>query len=202
MFLENAKKGWIEVICGSMFSGKTEELIRRLRRAQFANMKVEIYKPAIDIRYSEDEVVSHDSHSIPSTPIDSPASMLLLSSDVDVVGIDEAQFFDDTIVEVAQTLADRGIRVIIAGLDMDFTGKPFGPMPALMAVAEDVLKVHAICVKCGSIANHSHRLSSCDQLVVLGEKDTYEPLCRHCFNEAVKNAGKGATRNRNLTISG
>ena len=175
-----------------MFSGKTEELIRRLRRAQFANMKVEIYKPAIDIRYSEDEVVSHDSHSIPSTPIDSPASMLLLSSDVDVVGIDEAQFFDDTIVEVAQTLADRGIRVIIAGLDMDFTGKPFGPMPALMAVAEDVLKVHAICVKCGSIANHSHRLSSSDQLVVLGEKDTYEPLCRHCFNEAVKNAGKGA----------
>lgn len=175
-----------------MFSGKTEELIRRLRRAQFANMKVEIYKPAIDIRYSEDEVVSHDSHSIPSTPIDSPASMLLLSSDVDVVGIDEAQFFDDTIVEVAQTLADRGIRVIIAGLDMDFTGKPFGPMPALMAVAEDVLKVHAICVKCGSIANHSHRLSSCDQLVVLGEKDTYEPLCRHCFNEAVKNSGKGA----------
>ena len=191
MFLENAKKGWIEVICGSMFSGKTEELIRRLRRAQFANMKVEIYKPAIDIRYSEDEVVSHDSHSIPSTPIDSPASMLLLSSDVDVVGIDEAQFFDDTIVEVAQTLADRGIRVIAAGLDMDFTGKPFGPMPALMAVAEDVQKVHAICVKCGSIANHSHRLSSSDQLVVLGEKDTYEPLCRHCFNEAVKNSGKG-----------
>ena len=188
MFLENAKKGWIEVICGSMFSGKTEELIRRLRRAQFANMKVEIYKPAIDIRYSEDEVVSHDSHSIPSTPIDSPASMLLLSSDVDVVGIDEAQFFDDTIVEVAQTLADRGIRVIAAGLDMDFTGKPFGPMPALMAVAEDVQKVHAICVKCGSIANHSHRLSSSDQLVVLGEKDTYEPLCRHCFNEAVKNS--------------
>ena len=126
MFLENAKKGWIEVICGSMFSGKTEELIRRLRRAQFANMKVEIYKPAIDIRYSEDEVVSHDSHSIPSTPIDSPASMLLLSSDVDVVGIDEAQFFDDTIVEVAQTLADRGIRVIIAGLDMDFTGNSWG----------------------------------------------------------------------------
>ena len=182
MFLENAKKaGSIEVICGSMFSGKTEELIRRLRRAQFANQKVEIYKPAIDIRYSEDEVVS----SIPSTPIDSPASMLLLSSDVEVVGIDEAQFFDDTIVEVAQTLADKGIRVIVAGLDTDFTGKPFGPMPALMAVAEDVQKVHAICVKCGSLANHSHRLTKSDKLVVLGEKDLYEPLCRHCYNEAI-----------------
>ena len=157
MFLENVKKpGWIEVICGSMFSGKTEELIRRLKRAQFANLKVEIYKPAVDVRYSEDQVVSHDFHSIPSTPIDSPASMLLLSSDVDVVGIDEAQFFDETIVEVAQTLADRGIRVIIAGLDTDFSGKPFGPMPALMAVAEDVQKVHAICVKCGNLANHSH----------------------------------------------
>ena len=132
MFLENAKKaGSIEVICGSMFSGKTEELIRRLRRAQFANQKVEIYKPAIDVRYSDDQVVSHDSHSIPSTPIDSPASMLLLSSDVEVVGIDEAQFFDDTIVEVAQTLADKGIRVIVAGLDTDFTGKPFGPMQPL-----------------------------------------------------------------------
>lgn len=186
MFLENAKKaGSIEVICGSMFSGKTEELIRRLRRAQFANQKVEIYKPAIDVRYAEDQVVSHDAHSIPSTPIDSPASMLLLSSDVEVVGIDEAQFFDDTLVEVAQALANRGIRVIVAGLDTDFTGKPFGPMPALMAVAEDVQKVHAICVKCGSLANHSHRLSKSDKLVVLGEKDIYEPLCRHCYNEAV-----------------
>ena len=151
MFLESAKKpGAIEVICGSMFSGKTEELIRRLKRAKFAKQKVEIYKPCIDVRYSEDEVVSHDSHSINSTPIDSPASMLLLSSDVEVVGIDEAQFFDDTIVEVVQTLANRGIRVIIAGLDTDFMGKPFGPMPALMAVAEDIQKVHAICVKCGS----------------------------------------------------
>lgn len=174
------------MICGSMFSGKTEELIRRLRRAQFANQKVEIYKPAIDVRYSDDQVVSHDLHSIPSTPIDSPASMLLLSSDVEVVGIDEAQFFDDTVVEVAQTLADRGIRVIVAGLDTDFTGKPFGPMPALMAVAEDVQKVHAICVKCGSLANHSHRLTKSDKLVVLGEKDLYEPLCRHCYNEAVE----------------
>ena len=186
MFLESAKKaGSIEVICGSMFSGKTEELIRRMKRAQFAKQKVEIYKPCIDVRYSEDEVVSHDSHSIPSTPIDSPASMLLLSSDVEVVGIDEAQFFDDTIVEVVQTLANRGVRVIIAGLDTDFLGKPFGPMPALMAVAEEVQKVHAICVKCGSPANHSHRLSESDQLVVLGETDIYEPLCRHCYNEAV-----------------
>ena len=174
------------MICGSMFSGKTEELIRRLKRAQFANQRVEIYKPAIDIRYSDDQVVSHDFRSIPSTPIDTPASMLLLSSDVDVVGIDEAQFFDDTIVEVAQTLANRGIRVIIAGLDTDFAGKPFGPMPALMAVAEDVQKVHAICVRCGSPANNSHRLSQNGDLVVLGEKDVYEPLCRHCYNEAIK----------------
>ncbi|MDY5357376.1 MAG: thymidine kinase [Candidatus Cryptobacteroides sp.] len=187
MFLEKAKKaGSIEVICGSMFSGKTEELIRRLKRAQFAKQKVEIYKPCIDVRYSEEEVVSHEGHSIMSTPIDSPASMLLLSSDVEVVGIDEAQFFDDTIVEVVQTLADRGVRVIIAGLDTDFMGKPFGPMPALMAVAEDIQKVHAICVKCGSPANHSHRLTSNDKLVVLGEKDVYEPLCRHCYNAALE----------------
>ncbi len=186
MFLEIAKKaGSIEVICGSMFSGKTEELIRRMKRAQFAKQKVEIYKPCIDVRYSEDEVVSHDSHSIPSTPIDSPASMLLLSSDVEVVGIDEAQFFDDTLVEVAQTLANRGIRVIVAGLDTDFMGKPFGPIPALMAVAEEVQKVHAICVKCGSPANHSHRLSKSNELVVLGETDIYEPLCRHCYNAAL-----------------
>ena len=186
MFLENSKKaGSIEVICGSMFSGKTEELIRRMRRAQFANQQVAIYKPTIDVRYSEDEVVSHDSHSIPSTPINSPASMLLLSSEIEVVGIDEAQFFDETLVEVVQTLANRGVRVIIAGLDMDFQGKPFGPMPALMAVAEDVQKVHAICVKCGSPAQVSHRLSRNDSLVVLGEKDIYEPLCRHCYNDAM-----------------
>ena len=187
MFLESPKKaGSVEVICGSMFSGKTEELIRRLKRAQFAKQKVEIYKPCVDVRYSEDQVVSHDSHSIPSTPIDSPASMLLLSSDVEVVGIDEAQFFDDTLVDVVQTLADRGIRVIIAGLDTDFLGKPFGPMPALMAIAEDIQKVHAICVRCGSPANHSHRLVKNDALVVLGEKDEYEPLCRHCYNEAIE----------------
>ena len=186
MFLESAKKaGSIEVICGSMFSGKTEELIRRMKRAQFAKQKVEIYKPCIDVRYSEDQVVSHDSHSIPSTPIDSPASMLLLSSDVEVVGVDEAQFFDETLVDVVQTLANRGIRVIVAGLDTDFMGKPFGPMPALMAVAEDIQKVHAICVKCGSPANDSHRLVASDALVVLGEKDEYEPLCRHCYNAAV-----------------
>ena len=173
-----------------MFSGKTEELIRRLKRAQFAKQKVEIYKPCIDVRYSEDQVVSHDSHSIPSTPIDSPASMLLLSADVEVVGIDEAQFFDETLVDVVQTLANRGLRVIIAGLDTDFLGKPFGPMPALMAIAEDIQKVHAICVKCGSPANHSHRLVKNDALVVLGEKDEYEPLCRHCYNAAIETEGK------------
>ena len=187
MFLESAKKaGSIEVICGSMFSGKTEELIRRMKRAQFAKQKVEIYKPCIDVRYSEDKVVSHDFHSIPSTPIDSPAKMLELSSDVEVVGVDEAQFFDSSIVEVVQTLANKGIRVIIAGLDTDFLGKPFGPMPALMAVAEDIQKVHAICVKCGSPANHSHRLSKSEELVLLGEKDEYEPLCRHCYNASIE----------------
>ena len=188
MFLESAKKaGSIEVICGSMFSGKTEELIRRLKRAQFAKQKVEIYKPCIDVRYSDDKVVSHDSTSIPSIPIDTPAKMLEISDDVEVVGIDEAQFFDASIVEVVQTLANKGIRVIIAGLDTDFLGKPFGPMPALMAVAEDIQKVHAICVRCGSPANHSHRLIANDELVVLGEKDEYEPLCRHCYNAATAN---------------
>ena len=186
MFLENAKKsGCIEVICGSMFSGKTEELIRRLRRAKFAHLKVEIFKPMIDVRYSEEEVVSHNATSILSTPVESSSSILLLSHDVDVVGIDEAQFFDDGIVEVCQKLANSGVRVIVAGLDMDYLGKPFGPMPALMAVAEDIQKVHAICVKCGSPANHSHRLVASDALVVLGEKDEYEPLCRHCYNAAI-----------------
>ncbi len=185
MFSEKAKKpGCIEVVCGSMFSGKTEELIRRLKRAKFANLRVEIFKPGIDIRYSTDEVVSHDSNSILSTPVDSSASILLLSGDVDVVGIDEAQFFDDGIVDVCKQLASSGIRVIAAGLDMDYLGKPFGPMPALMAVADYVDKVHAICVKCGDPALHSHRLSASDKLVELGEKDIYEPLCRHCFNKA------------------
>ena len=187
MFLEIAKKaGSIEVICGSMFSGKTEELIRRMKRAQFAKQSIKIYKPCIDVRYSEEDVVSHDAHSIPSTPIDTPAKMLDMIGQVEVIGIDEAQFFDGSIVEVVQTLANNGIRVIIAGLDTDFLGKPFGPMPALMAVAEDIQKVHAICVKCGSPANHSHRLSKSNELVVLGETDIYEPLCRHCYNSAIK----------------
>ena len=187
MFLENYKKtGSIEVICGSMFSGKTEELIRRMRRAQFANQKIRIYKPSVDVRYSEDKVVSHDFHSIESKPISDSAAMLeSLSDGIQVVGVDEAQFFDEKIVEVCSKLADNGIRVIIAGLDMDFLGKPFGPMPALMAIAEDVLRVHAICVRCGAPAAHSQRLSKDSSLVVLGEKDVYEPLCRHCYNEAV-----------------
>lgn len=185
MFLESASKaGWIEVICGSMFSGKTEELIRRLKRAQFARQRVEIFKPKIDIRYSEEEVVSHDANSIRSTPVENSGNILLLTGEVDVVGIDEAQFFDANIVAVCQKLADNGIRVIVAGLDMDFLGNPFGPMPQLMAIAEYVTKVHAICVHCGNIAQHSHRLTANDRLVMLGEKDTYEPLCRHCFNKA------------------
>ncbi len=184
MFLENAKKsGHIEVICGSMFSGKTEELIRRLRRAKFANLRVEIFKPMIDVRYSEEEVVSHNANSILSTPVEASSSILLLCHDVDVVGIDEAQFFDDGIIEVCQQLANRGIRVIVAGLDMDYLGKPFGPMPTLMAIAEHVDKVHAICVRCGDPAQHSHRLTNSDKLVELGETDKYEPICRHCFNK-------------------
>lgn len=186
MFSENNKKsGCIEVVCGSMFSGKTEELIRRVRRAQFANQKIAIFKPAVDNRYSDVEVVSHDSHSIISRPIDDPRRMLEIGPDIQVVGVDEAQFFDEALVDVCQALANRGVRVIIAGLDTDYLGKPFGPMPALMAVAEDVQKVHAICVKCGSLANHSHRLSKSKDLVVLGEKDIYEPLCRECYNKAV-----------------
>ncbi|MCQ2185286.1 MAG: thymidine kinase [Bacteroidales bacterium] len=188
MYLENSKHtGSIEVICGSMFSGKTEELIRRLRRAKFANMNVKIFKPCIDVRYSEDLVVSHDAHSIESTPIKDAADMLCCLNDgTQVVGVDEAQFFGDNLVDVANTLADHGIRVVCAGLDMDFLGKPFNPMPALMAVAEDVQKVHAICVRCGSPAGYSHRLSKSEDLVVLGEKDVYEPLCRQCYKEALK----------------
>ncbi|MFI3280581.1 MAG: thymidine kinase [Rikenellaceae bacterium] len=187
MFLENANRnGWIEVICGSMFSGKTEELIRRMRRAQFANQKVEIFKPRIDVRYSVEGVVSHDANAILSTSVESPQNILLLSSDVEVVGIDEAQFFDSSLVDVCRQLADSGVRVIIAGLDMDFLGKPFGPMPALMATAEYVTKVHAICVRCGNLAHHSHRLSADESQVLLGEKESYEPICRHCFAEAMK----------------
>ena len=186
MFEERTNKaGWIEVICGSMFSGKTEELIRRLKRANFAHQRVQIFKPAIDTRYSDKDVVSHDKNSIESNRVDSSQNILLLATDVDVIGIDEVQFFDDGIVDVCNQLADRGVRVICAGLDMDYLGKPFGPMPALMAVAEHVTKVHAICVKCGQPAQHSHRISGGDKLVMLGEQDKYEPLCRHCFNAAM-----------------
>ncbi len=189
MFIERyisgkKKIGSIEVIAGSMFSGKTEELIRRLKRAKFAKQKVEIFKPAIDTRYSETEVVSHDENSIRSTPVENSANILLYSGDADVIGIDEAQFFDKGLVEVAMKLADLGIRIIVAGLDMDFKGIPFGPIPGLMAVADDVTKVHAICVKCGNIAQFSHRLSDKEQIVLLGEKDIYEPLCRRCFKDA------------------
>ena len=190
MFSENHKKsGCIEVVCGSMFSGKTEELIRRLRRAQFANQVIAIFKPAVDNRYSDVEVVSHDFHKISSTPISDPKKMLEVGPEVQVVGIDEAQFFDESLVEVCQKLADRGIRVIVAGLDTDYLGIPFGTMPRLMAVAEDVQKVHAICVKCGNLANHSHRLSKSKDLVLLGEKDVYEPLCRDCYNKAIAEDG-------------
>ncbi len=189
-FLENSvdnagKRGSVEVIVGSMFSGKTEELIRRLRRAMFAGLKVEIFKPAVDTRYSEDKVVSHDEKSIMSTPVENASSILLLTSGIEVVGIDEAQFFDNSLIEVCTMLADNGTRVIVAGLDMDFSGKPFGPIPALMAVSEYVTKVHAICVRCGNLANYSHRKIKNDKVVVLGEKDIYEPLCRSCYIKAV-----------------
>ena len=183
---EARRPGRIEVVCGSMFSGKTEELIRRMRRAQFAKQRVEIFKPAIDVRYSEEDVVSHDQKHIPSTPIDSSASILLLASDIDVVGIDEAQFFDMGLVDVCNELAYRGIRVIIAGLDMDFRGQPFGPMPALCAIADDVTKVHAICVRCGALAYVSHRKVDSDRRVLLGETQEYEPLCRECYQKALK----------------
>ena len=179
------RRGSIEVVCGSMFSGKTEELIRRMKRAQFAHLNVEIFKPAIDVRYSEEDVVSHDHNSIPSTPVDSSQNILLLANDVDVVGIDEAQFFDMGIVDVCNELARRGIRVICAGLDMDFKGVPFGPMPALMAIADEVYKTHAICVRCGDLAYVSHRTVNSDKRVLLGETDSYEPLCRACYEKAI-----------------
>ena len=182
---EMRRPGRIEVVCGSMFSGKTEELIRRMKRAVFAHQKVEIFRPAIDTRYSDEDVVSHDSNSIRSTPVESSASILLLSSDIDVVGIDEAQFLDDGLVDVCNQLANRGVRVIIAGLDMDFKGVPFGPIPALCAIADDVTKVHAICVKCGNLAYLSHRIVSGDKRVMLGEQTEYEPLCRECYQKAV-----------------
>ncbi len=190
MFLENSinrgeKRGWIEVVCGSMFSGKTEELIRRLKRAKIAKQKVEIFKPKIDTRYSSEEVVSHDENAILSTPVETAAAILLLTSGVEVVGIDEAQFFDMGLIEVCNTLASNGIRVIVAGLDMDYRGRPFGPIPGLMATAEYLTKVHAICVRCGNLANHSHRIGLDEKLVLLGETDMYEPLCRYCFTKAV-----------------
>ncbi len=176
------KNGSIEVICGSMFSGKTEELIRRLKRAKIAKQKVEIFKPGIDVRYSETDVVSHDETSIPSVAIDASSSLLLLvEDDVDVIGIDEAQFVDDNLAHVCVKLANKGVRVIVAGLDMDFKGVPFGPMPALCAVADYVTKVHAICMKCGSPAVFSHRLVDSDRRVMLGEAQEYEPLCRSCY---------------------
>lgn len=190
MFLENTVNhkeqfGWIEVICGSMFSGKTEELIRRLKRAQFARQKVEIFKPAVDVRYDEEMVVSHDSNEIRSTPVPAAANIPILADGCDVVGIDEAQFFDDEIVRVCNDLANKGIRVIVAGLDMDFKGNPFGPMPNLMATAEYVTKVHAICTRTGNLAQYSYRKATSDALVLLGEVDEYEPLSRAAFYKAM-----------------
>lgn len=187
MFIEpryhpHQRKGWIEVVCGSMFSGKTEELIRRIKRAKIANQKIEIFKPALDTRYDEVNVVSHNENAIPSTPVSSSLNILLMANDADVVGIDEAQFFDDQLVYVCEKLAEQGIRVIVAGLDMDYLGKPFGMMPRLMAVAEYVTKVHAICVICGDLATHTFRKVQNNNLIMLGEKDTYDARCRNCFN--------------------
>lgn len=181
----HGNRGRLEVICGSMFSGKTEELIRRMRRAQFARQKVEIFKPIIDTRYSDDQVVSHDRNAIPSTPIPHSSQLLLLTSEVDVIGIDEAQFFDEGLPEVCTTLANRGVRVIVAGLDLDYRGNPFGPMPQLLALAEYVTKVHAICIKTGDLAHHSYRLKGSDRLVELGEKDLYIPLSRAAYFKAL-----------------
>jgi thymidine kinase len=190
MFLENTVNpkeqfGWIEVICGSMFSGKTEELIRRLKRAQFAKQKVEIFKPAIDVRYDENKVVSHDANEIRSTPVPAAANIPILADGCDVVGIDEAQFFDDEIVRVCNDLANKGVRVIVAGLDMDFKGNPFGPMPNLMATAEYVTKVHAVCTKTGNLAQYSYRKAKSNDLVLLGEVEEYEPLSRAAYYKSM-----------------
>lgn len=194
MFLEpqlnDYETGWIEVISGSMFSGKTEELIRRLKRAKFANMKVEIFKPLIDKRYHEEHIVSHDENYIPSTPVESSLNILFLAADVEVVGIDEAQFFDDNLPRVCNELANRGTRVIVAGLDMDFQGNPFGPMPHLMAIAEYVTKVHAVCVRTGHMAHFSYRKSGDQDQVKLGEKDIYEPLSRKAYLDATQKSGR------------
>ena len=183
---EAHQPGRIEVVCGSMFSGKTEELIRRMRRAMFARQKTGIFKPSMDTRYSNHDVVSHDHNSIISTPVDTSASILLLASDLEVVGIDEAQFFDEGLIPVCNTLANNGVRVIIAGLDMDYKGNPFGPMPGLCAIADEVTKVHAICVRCGAQAYISHRLVHNDKRVLLGEREEYEPLCRECYQKVMK----------------
>jgi len=190
-FIENntvhkGRKGSVEVITGSMFSGKTEELIRRLRRARYAGLKVVIFKPAIDKRYSDMKVVSHDDRSIMSTPVEHASSILLLAGEADVVAIDEAQFFDNSILDVCNQLADSGIRIIVAGLDMDFQGKPFGPMPGLLSIAEFVTKVHAICMRCGNLAQYSFRKTDESKVVMLGEKNLYEPLCRSCYADAIK----------------
>ena len=192
MFLENTinhakQSGWMEVICGSMFSGKTEELIRRLRRAEMAGQQVEIFKPKLDNRYANEEVVSHNQNKIKSTPVETPDEILLLGSNCDVVGIDEAQFFDESIVEIANQMANNGVRVVIAGLDMDYMGRPFGPMPNLMATAEYVTKVHAICKRTGNLANYSMRTSGSNDLVQLGETDSYEAVSRKVFTEEVLN---------------
>ena len=191
MFIEQSripgkKKGWIEVVCGSMFSGKTEELIRRLKRAKIAKQQVEIFKPMIDNRYDEINIVSHDANAIHSTPVPSSSNILLFGSNVDVIGIDEAQFFDSELPFVCEQLANNGTRVIIAGLDMDFMGKPFGPMPALLAIADYITKVHAICMNCGDLASHSFRTTSNDSLILVGEKESYIPLCRSCFVREMK----------------
>ena len=191
MFIEpryslNQRKGWIEVICGSMFSGKTEELIRRINRARIANQKVEIFKPTVDVRYDETNVVSHNHNAILSTPVTNSLNILLMSNDATVVGIDEAQFFDSELLYVCEKLAEQGTRVIVAGLDMDYLGKPFGAMPQLMAIAEYVTKVHAICMVCGDLATHSFRKINHDSLIMLGEKDTYEARCRQCYNKGMK----------------
>ncbi|WP_300602191.1 thymidine kinase [Niabella sp.] len=189
MFIEpnltGDRRGWIEVICGSMFSGKTEELIRRLKRVKFANLNVEIFKPALDTRYDEERIVSHDTNAILSTPVDNSQKILLLGQGADVIGIDEAQFFDPELPDVCDRLAYHGIRVIVAGLDMDFTGKPFGQMPFLLAKADYITKLHAICVKCGNIANYSYRKIPDDEQIMLGATDAYEPRCRKCYFDKV-----------------
>jgi len=185
MFLEpqfhGQRSGWVEVICGCMFSGKTEELIRRLKRAKIAEMGVQVFKPLVDTRYDEASIVSHDTTSVLATPVDNSSRLLRINEETRVVGIDEAQFFDAGITEVCEELALRGIRVVVAGLDMDYRGKPFGPMPNLLAIAEYVTKVHAICVHCGNLASHSYRLASGDEVILLGEKEQYEPRCRSCY---------------------